>query len=225
MLSIIATVVAALIGALIPTLINNIKDRKSKRINPSIALWNNSKDDIDKRLENNNLYWFIDIDKIEEYATGKYLYLVLRSENKFKMSDCKVKITIVTWDKHNKSTKTEIPEYKLGMIISLRSYILPISINGDRMEILCDVNYRTEGGELKQYNYYVDINSISMYLNERKASSEVVGKYKIKRKEVFDLDLTESYTSNEVKQRLGKRSLNYNLDIKGEDKNGYNIAS
>lgn len=219
-LSISATVVAAIIGAAIPIIYKLISARKLKRVIPTVAVWNNRSDNIDERLKNNSLRWFINLDELGGYTTGENkFYLVVRSENKYKLSESKVEINLEIWDNHGNPSKQSKP-YAVGMITTLNGLVFPVSVSGKKVNVDCIIKYKTESNENMQYQVEFTIDVEQGLMSERLDSSCIIRKDKRKYVKYYNFKLSESYTSNEVKAKLKDKSLNAN--VKGNDQNGNN---
>lgn len=131
---------------------------------------------------------------------------------------------------HNELNVDEIlnKEYKLGLIIQSFGSVFPIPIPYDGcMNIHCEITYKTEKNQKMHYVFEAQVDSVnktfkriedySMLLkkqrrniadrHDRGKSSRVKGKH-IRR---YDLNMSDSFTSDEVKQKL-KENQSFNYD-------------
>jgi len=218
-LSFSATIIAAIVGALMPTLFKKHAEKVAKRVVPIISIWCNSHDDIDARLRQQNpiTRWFLELDKLEDYSKKNYLYVTIRSESKYRMLACKANICMI-----NDSTKhKDIREFNIGSIEPKQRWLLPIPFDKDNSRVECVFDYLTELKEKMRYRVTFMIKSSSNTVNNRTDQSFRVRTSLIKGsdgeqkgKEILlnecKFNTTESFTSNEIKKKLGANgSLNY----------------
>lgn len=217
-ISIVATLAGALIGGIVPSILKKFTDRRACRVKPSISIWCNMRDDIDERLKNQNTRWFLDMNNLSSYR-DKCFYLVISSENEYRMLGCNILVSINTVNsKDEKNKKDRI--YKTSLIDSKYRSVIPILYADNEESVECNIEYFTEHKEKMLYQISFTINPSDVSITNRKDKTSLILKeknnsdgtkdYKLKQIDLMDVEESECFSSNEIVARLGDNdSLNY----------------
>lgn len=238
-MSILATIIAAVIGVSIPSLFKRYDDKRIRRIKPSISIWNNMRDDIDARLNNNALRWYVDLSKINSYC-GNCLYIVIRSESEFMMCICEIKIEY----KMKNDIDRKPQKYNVRLIDSKTRCVFPLMYTGEERLIIFKIKYNTEKSETMMYEVTFSIDYLHDELENRKDVSFIIRKnnklkdieedspvrrlnrtelkkyknkiersekVKIKQLSLVKMEESDNFTSREIRDRLGEKGTLNNL--------------
>lgn len=217
-----STIFASALGAWLTIWYWKQNDKRKSRVVPIVSILDNKMDEIEARLKMSG-NWFVDMEKLEKYSKGRYIFFSIMLHQDFCITNC-----MVTTHSSNKTNEKARNSYdapiNIGTILPKLHFIYPVEVNGEGLQwVIFQLDYKTSSGEQMCYQLKV-LKSENGNFERAEEKSILINGKRFMELVPNNFRDRKSYSSKQVGEKLDaiKGSFNYR---KKENENGDNIRS